>query len=161
MASWSLRTAYTPCSRAKPGSNGVIPAIETINGGVRLRRSISAPTSPTGTAAANDATTGLKPHVCARGTGDARCSTDRRGHQCPPLGIAGQGEGSRSCRAEHDADSQFPQRRGRVRADRQVGAPNFVATWRTNATPAIVAAVSMTSSKNRATAVTAAPVITS
>jgi hypothetical protein len=55
-----------PCSSARPGSSGTMPAIDTTSGGARLRRSISRPTKPMGTAATNDATTEPRPAPWAR-----------------------------------------------------------------------------------------------
>ena len=54
-----------PCSSAKPGSSGTMPAIDTTSGGARSRRSISLPINPIGTAATNDATTVPRPAPCA------------------------------------------------------------------------------------------------
>ena len=43
-----------------------MPVIDTTSGGARLRRSISRPTKPIGTAATNDATTAPRPAPWAR-----------------------------------------------------------------------------------------------
>ena len=137
-------------------------AIDTTRGGARLRRSISRPNQSDRHRRDERRHNGTQTRALCDKKRDGACgTTERRSHRRGPFGIAGQGVGRGACRAECNTCRQLSQRGRRICANGDERRTEAVGECSTKATPAIVAPVIMTNSKNRPAAVTGAPVMTS